>query len=180
MALIDSTYLTGELYIANTASGPVADTLGTFIEKYSRELLNKVLGIEMRQSFLSGLEAASPEQRWLDLRDGLGFATNGGDLEWVGFANSQLKASPIANYVFFKYNIYLIDQSVGAGNLHPTVENGYIASPIKKLTRAWNEMVLMLRSLVYLLEAEKELYPEWYGRCNMDMDIVNTVNYMGL
>ena len=163
MSFTDATYFRGELAIAGLSSAPVTENLGFFITKYETEFLNKVLGYAFAKLFLDGLAVvapATPDQRWLDLRNGKAYTYQNVDGVWMGFQNAS-KQSPLANLIYYHYLRDQISQTVGVGQAQTNAENATIVSPAHKLMRAFNEMVDMQVSLVSYLLANADIYPEF-------------------
>lgn len=94
MSFINASYFYGNLNIAQKDQKPVADSLQIFIDQYEPEFLERVLGYELWQAFLAGLEESVIDSRWTFLRDGGAFA--GYDQrqhKWVGFAAAMSPSS---------------------------------------------------------------------------------------
>lgn len=73
MSLLNSLYFIGERDIPNTQTATVASALDTFIRKYEREFLIKLLGYELFKLFTTGIQELIPDQRYLDLLFGKEF-----------------------------------------------------------------------------------------------------------
>ena len=74
--LIDTSYFTGPLTIAQLGQQSVIDSLNDFINRYEPIIMEAALGYDFYQAFLQGLEVSSDEeieQRWLDLLNGVAF-----------------------------------------------------------------------------------------------------------
>lgn len=128
MALINATYLWGELYVAQKSTAAVAENLNLYINKYEPEFLKQLLGVSLYDDMLVGLAVTpTPDPKWTTLRDKI--------------INSQAKVSPIANYVWYWMKRREVSQATGMGEVKPESENGTIVSPAGQMTRAWNEMV---------------------------------------
>jgi hypothetical protein len=179
MSLIDLTYFRGEITLANISSPPIAERVNAFIAKYEPDLLDKVLGYKMAEEFILGLSQPIVEERWSKLKDGSIFQIGLEMYKWKGFVNAS-KTSIIANYVYYHFSVDNVHHTVGAGNLAPIVENGTIDSPAPKLTKTWNEMVIMTGGLIKFLEANIADYPDWRplgcARNKNPFDYVNSFN----
>jgi hypothetical protein len=90
---IDKTYFVGPLTIAQLGQPAVEDDLNNFIALWEPKILEAALGYDFYQAFLEGLNVGSdeqPEQRWLDLLNGVSFANvSGTKRKWVGFAGGD-------------------------------------------------------------------------------------------
>ena len=96
MAFIDRTYFaTGELFIPGLDKDSVQEKLDYFISIHEPDCLRKLLGYEFFKLFTDGLNESSPEQKWIDLRDGVEFTGyNGRVKKWMGFTG-LINAVPV-------------------------------------------------------------------------------------
>ena len=98
--LIDESYFTGPLAIAQRGQQSVVDNLDTFINRWEPVIMEAALGYDFYMAFLAGLDVGSDEsteQRWLDLLNGVVFAsTSGRRTRWVGFAGGENTQTVIA------------------------------------------------------------------------------------
>lgn len=87
--LIDTSYFTGPLTIAQLGSKSVDDRVTDFIDLWEPVIMEAAMGYDFYQAFLDGLDVGSDEiieQRWLDLLNGVAFTAQGGKKSrWVGF-----------------------------------------------------------------------------------------------
>lgn len=150
MSLIDSSYFVGEIDIPNIDERP--NTIEFNIEKFEKEFLICLLGRELYDDFIEGLEEATPEQKWLDLRDGANF-----DLEycgktipmtWEGLVNTE-KFSPIAFYVYYKIRLEELTTVTGSAEVAAEHENSVRANARRKMVNAWNRMLDMYGEIRY-------------------------------
>lgn len=89
MSFTDKTYFNGDLHISQLQQTAVQEKLDYFISIYEPECLKKLLGYKFWKEFTDGLLEASPEQKWLDLRDGAEFTGSNGRLKkWMGFTGN--------------------------------------------------------------------------------------------
>ncbi len=145
--MIDSTYFVSPIDIPNltTEIGGVTDTsnlaaLTRAISIYQAEFMRLLLG-DLYPDFVS-----DEDGKWDDLKAKL--------------VDSDLKVSPIANYVFFKYYPQLTTPNTGVGVAYNKTENQGIDNR-KRLTDVWNDMVLYLERcdgvLDYLYDHRSDL-----------------------
>lgn len=91
--LIDKSYFVGPLTIAQLGQKSVEDDLNNVINYWEPKIMEAALGYDFYQAFLNGLNVGSdevPEQRWLDLLNGVAFAnTSKIKRKWVGFAGGD-------------------------------------------------------------------------------------------
>jgi hypothetical protein len=192
--IIDSTYFTGNLTIAQISQPEVSDDLDLLIEREEPKYLKLLLGLGFYNAFIAGIDPISgAEQRWLDLLYGVEFEYNGRDYQWIGF-ETDTKQSPIANYVYTEYLKNLVETMTGVGTVKPATENGSLAFASPKIVRAWNEMVEWQKGLILYLRENRIIYPEWkpyssnwwflqsshYGYCNHWPSIFRKQNTLGL
>lgn len=76
-------------------------------------------------------------------------------------ATGSAKKSIIANYVYFHWMEDQISQTVGLGEAATKAENATMVSPAIKMARAWNEMIVWVREMVYYLNTFRSTYREW-------------------
>ena len=158
--LIDSTYFIGEINLPGLQNEVVEESLNSFIQKYESYYLQRSLGYSLMKSFLAGLEADEPEQKWVDLRDGAEFEGCRGLDKWTGFINDG-KQSPIANYVYYYFMRDAATLTSGIGEVKPTGENSSNASGAVKMMRAYNQMCEQTALLHEFLLANKDVYTEF-------------------
>lgn len=128
--MIDLTYFVSPIDIPNltTEIGGVTDTSNTTaltraISIYQAEFMRLLLG-DLYPDFV-----LNEDGKWDDLKAKL--------------VDEDLKVSPIANYVFFKYYPQLTTPNTGVGVAYNKTENQGIDNR-KRLTDVWNDMVLYL------------------------------------
>lgn len=84
--IIDSSYFSGPLTLAQLGQQTVVESLDNYIQQYEPEYLERVLGYELSKSFIAGLQAAEIEQKWMDLLNGAEFTYYGKLHKWPGLA----------------------------------------------------------------------------------------------
>jgi hypothetical protein len=198
--IIDETYFTGNLTIAQLSQMEVRDDLDLLIEREEPKYLKLLLGLRFYNAFIAGISPISgAEQRWLNLLNGIEYEYNNREYQWIGFEN-DLKQSPIANYVYTQYLKNLVETMTGVGTVKPATENGSLAFASPKIVRAWNEMVEWQTGLIRYLRENRSIYPEWrpyssnywflasngtlytnyYNECNHWPDIFHKQNTLGI
>ncbi len=181
MPVIDRTYFTGPLAIANLSQPAVSSVVDTYILLKADELLSKAMGESLKDAYIEGLEEAEPEQRWINLRDGLSFI-NQYDRKgkWVGFSNgSPIPLSPVACYVWFHLQRDGTIQMSGIGSVQAQAENAANVSPAQPLSMIWNQMAKDIHILWEYLAANETDYPEM-NQSEICYSFFNKINAFGI
>lgn len=85
--IIDSTYFTNRLNLPQTGNSAGLAEVQDFIDQYEPEYLQCVLGYDLWQAFINGIDGSGlPEQRWIDLLQGKEFTKHNCIYKWSGFA----------------------------------------------------------------------------------------------
>lgn len=130
MNLIDYTYFSRDLFIAQRSQQEVREVIDLYIESRQPELLIKLLGNDLYQEFITGLGQDPVEQKWVELKSLL--------------INEDLKISMIANYVFVSILEDETTENTGIGVVKTEGENSSKASPVYKIVKSWNRMIDMI------------------------------------
>ncbi len=131
MSIIDTTYFT-----TTDLKQPVDNiNIQSFIDKYENEILKFLLGYKLFKAFIVAL-ADTPDQKWVDLRDGIiEYTYNSETNEYLGIKQM------IADYVFIQivrnHQSFATDSGIKLMN----VENAEITSPREKQVFADNDIV---------------------------------------
>lgn len=163
--LINQTYFVGEILVPNlTGVGPIpagnVEELNRFISKYEPEFLDEVLGPDLSTEFQTGISAATPEQRWVDLK--------------IRLVNETHKLSPIAGYVYYHYFRDRLSTSSGLGEIESTAENANVVLNTDKMARAYNDAVRKGRAVFNWVVENAETYPEFDQEHEYTLSPVNT------
>lgn len=159
--IIDYTYFIGDINLPQAGSTDGQAYVNRFITIYETEFLQLVLGYDLWKAFTDGLAAGSPDQKWIDIRDGKEFADlSGKNKKWIGFKNTDLK-SAIANYVYYKIMEDQQTQTTAIGEAKNNAENATMVTASFKMVNAWNRMVSMCLVLKDFLDANSDTYTEW-------------------
>lgn len=136
-----------------------------YVEEQEDEVLNEILGWKLWDQFKTGLEVVpTPDQKWLDLRDGVIYTDDEGvDQKWPG-----MKAL-MRPYIFSMYvrDNYAAFSGVGV-NL-AMAENAEVISPSTMITREYNKYSGLVGeedcaqggTLFGFLKTKSEDYPDW-------------------
>ena len=180
MSLIDSTFFNGPITVPQLGQASVANNLDIFINRFEPRMLQAALGYQLYLDFLDGLSQDVPDQKWINIRDGVVFTGSGmwppfywqypflsmyrnwfipqnpvRKMEWIGFANqANIYSSPIAGYVYYEYMRDQITQFTGVGVVNTQSENAATVSAATKMKDAFNQMSKDIFFLWQMLEAD--------------------------
>lgn len=176
---INKSYFIGEVDIPNTDYEDVIGLIDKLIKEHEPKFLQDILGYDLYKQFITGLAATTPEQKWIDLRDGKEFQALDGRLyKWEGFKNDTTLQSPIAEYVFFKWVKLTHSQSTNNGQVKTENENSSAFSPRYKMVSVWNSMVEKNWILYQFLQANQLVYTPFtsYGFCKKLRNLLTKIN----
>jgi len=157
--IIDYTYFTEKLRLPQVDNTEGRAIVSEFIDTYETEYLKKVLGYDLWKAFSDGIAGSgTPDQRWIDLLEGLEFTYLEKNNNWNGFEHEQ---NPIANYVYYRYMENKATDNSLVGTVVQAVDNNQRVNAVSKMVSAWNSMVDMNRILLQFLKANASVYPEW-------------------
>lgn len=160
--IVDITYFTGDLHVAQKAQPAVAEKIGKFIVKYETEVLSLLLGDALYALFKAAIDPiVEPlDERWDKLLNGANFIDlHGVERKWVGFNDKD--HSLIAGYIYFQYLRSEARIMSGSGAITPNTENAIRVDVIPLQVHAWNDMVKLNVLLFGFLNANAADYPEW-------------------
>ncbi len=146
MSLIDKTYFKG-LVRLQTGNNIISDLLDEFIPRIEKDILVRGMGYSLYSEFKTQIEANSPEQKWLDLRDGKEFTLQdfrGNEITvyFPGLANSD-NENMLAYFTYFYVVRMLQQQATSAGVTYNVPEAGGLTNAGQKMADAWNNGVRM-------------------------------------
>lgn len=149
--LIDQSFFVGEILVPNLSGvGPIpagnVEELTRFINKYEPDYLDEVLGPGLSDAFQTDISAATPDQRWVDLKSKL--------------VNTTRKESPIAGYVYYHFYRDRLSTSSGLGEIESAAENANVVLNTDKMARAFNDAVRKGRVVFDWVQANASTYPE--------------------
>lgn len=108
-----------------------------YIAVYEPEILKMLLGFDLYRQFKTGLDEATPAEKWTNLKDGAVYDVVIGDItykvEWEGLEKL------ITSYVYFSYVRDNFNQLTTLGVISSTAENATQIDPNYKMVWAWNE-----------------------------------------
>ncbi len=180
MSFIDSSYFIGSVTVAQLGQSSVVTDLEQIIKEHEESFLSDVLGYELYDAMIEGLDTATPDQKWLDLRDGAKFVTTTNfpgyfpfwtrtnwflnsvrRTRWVGFQTTDF-LSPLTAYCYYRYMEHLRTQPTGVGIVKATAGASAGGVDQGKMVKAWNQMSKDIVSLWLFLAAKgTEVYAEY-------------------
>lgn len=90
---------------------------------------------------------------------------------------NMIPKSPIANFVYYKYQRSQVSNTGGTGEVKTKQANSEAASSGTKMANAWHKMFLMNNEFVNFMYANQADYPEWFKyACRFDADIFHPMN----
>lgn len=153
MSLIDTSYFVKDISIPNLDEIP--NSIRTYIERFEKEVLIKLLGRPLYNDFISGLEATTIEQKWIDLRDGADFTFEFDGRQvverWNGLIN-QDKVSLISYYVYEKYRRIEKTTTTGVAEVRGKVENSEVVNETQKIITAQNRFIDLYGEVRYSID----------------------------
>lgn len=159
MSLIDSIHFKQDISVVTNEFSDFTD----YITKYEPKILNQILGYELAKLVMA-YDADDSEQRIIDLVEGVEFIVddNGTNrtIAWPGFLSSD--DNLIANYVWYWYQRSRLVMDSGIGAVKPNSENASRGDLSMKAMAALDNMVNQFEILYLFLDANKDVYPEWY------------------
>jgi len=127
----------------------------SFITKYQKEILIKLLGYDLYLAFETGMAEEEPEDKWTDLKNGSTYQVNG-----INYQNPGV-IDIIAYYVYCKHLSVNYEQYTTIGVTANKAENGVTVSPENKITNAWNNMLHYYYMVYDFLANNQTDYPNW-------------------
>lgn len=177
MPIIDTTYFQSPINIPNTDKPAISSGLSVLIGMLEPELLNNLFGSYMYDVFKQNIATNSPEQRWINLRDGITYTYNGKQYKWKGLKeiNGTSKTSIIAYYVYYYHLRNKATTTTGTGEQIAKPEAGISVDSVSKQTFAWNLMVDWGCELYQFLRASTDTYPEWQRHYWSNLSKINSM-----
>jgi hypothetical protein len=140
MSLIDNTYFVGDIALPNL--GEVPNTFQDTMDRYEEESLKSLLGYQLYNAFIAGIAEETPDQKWLDLRDGVEFTFDfcGETItqKWNGLINAE-KVSLISYYVYYQYRYENISTTTSINDVQGMPENATKVNDTRKMVYAWDK-----------------------------------------
>lgn len=114
----------------------MVNSFNQFIEEQEADCLKALLGETFYAAFVQGIAVLpTPEQRWIDLRDGVKYIGPNGQIKytWVGM-KKLMRPYIVAMWTKASY-----DSNSGIGVVVPKAENGEVKNPSARIVERYNE-----------------------------------------
>lgn len=146
----------------------MSEEFAAYVTEKEPEILKKLLGLKLYNEFTEALLEDYPDDKWLELRDGVEYEHCKIDYEWVGMRKLLIP------YIFAMWLRDNFDNYDENGVTLPKVENAEPVDPALRIVTAWNKFYKMAgegyglcdynfkNSLYGFLTVNKaEKYPDW-------------------
>lgn len=114
----------------------MVNSFNQFITEQEADCLKTLLGESFYDAFVQGLAVTpTPDQRWIDLRDGVKYIGPNGQIKyrWVGM-KKLMRPYIVAMWTKASY-----DSNSGIGVVVPKAENGEVKNPSARIVERYNE-----------------------------------------
>lgn len=170
--LIDTSYFQGKLLIGQIEKPAKVAAVNAFISEYEPNYLQKLMGYSLYKAFSADILLTDIPQRTQDLLYGKEFTDIRTDslalypgltpvVDPAADPPVYKLISPIANYVYYQYQIAQATMSAGTGEVAVDNQNAQSASPVFKAVDAWNTLVKFSFTFREFMRANKTVYPEY-------------------
>lgn len=178
---IDPSFFFGDLTIAQSTETTVQNKIKWFIDFHEPEFLTALLGYDLYKYMIDNPGV----QRVLDIKNGKEYTEydNGPTRKFRGLLfteNVTTKKSAIAYYVYYKFIQNNQTKQTASGEKKTKSENSEEVSPKNKLFTTWNRMVDLNWELIYFLERNLDVYPEYqkYSGTEEQINLLSRANYV--
>lgn len=158
MPLIDITHFFGDFNIGQKSEASVKNKIDQYITAYESEYLDKALG----EDFAHLVNSSTSDPRFDPLEDLL-----------------KQKPSPIAGYVFCKYQRSESVVASGSGDIKVKSENASRSPESYRIRVAWNIMVDRTKTIQKYLMENSSTYPE-FKYCDVSQSVLTKINDFGI
>ncbi len=148
------------------------NTLEYFIEKYEERFLIELLGDRLYEAWKEGVNAETPAQIWLDLKNR------------IYKVMPKVSLSPAANYVYFYAMRSSASDTTITGEVRQKGTFTENRTPLGKMVTAWNDMIDEVRRIrEWIFIHRKEIYAamplphyhdcHWHTWCQYEFGYIN-------
>lgn len=113
-----------------------ANSFSDFCTVNERDELTRLLGHKLYDAFVAGLAVvspATPDQRWIDLRDGVAYTYLSHTYKWKGMVKM------LTPYIYSMWTRDTFQFTTQVTVVQAKVENGQTVSPERKIVQAYND-----------------------------------------
>ncbi len=128
------------------------NTFSDFVDYVEENVLVDLLGRSFYDRLIAGLAEASPDQIWLNIRDGASYSYQGVDYKFGGL-KKLLTPCVYSEFIRVDYEKYS-----GVGTVQPKSKNSVVVSPSRQIVKGWNDFV---RLAGFLKDGSR--YDPYYG-----------------
>lgn len=153
----------------------VQNSFAAFVEREEEEQLTSIIGYTLYKQFTTGLAVTpTPDQKWLDLRDGKEYINSNGKI----YKYKGMKKIFIP-YIYAMWLRANFDNDSAVGIALALTENAEIISPSTRICNAYNDHSKLVgdscinNSLYGFLKTNEEVYPDFEFTCPGEMNIFN-------
>lgn len=143
MLFLDASYFDGNTYLPAVSRDAAVGisvflqsvsqgNLDWFIVQYEPEYMKMLLGKRLYSAFIEGMEAETPLDKWVTLRDEI--------FQSVVYQDKTFKYSPAAEYVFCKFINRNISQTSSKGQVKARIYEADNSDLTNILPQVWNHM----------------------------------------
>jgi hypothetical protein len=141
MNLISNSYFVGDIALPNLDE--VVNSFDNTIERYEEEVMRKLLGTQLYDTFKTIVDAGTPYPApWDDFINGAEFTFefNGNTIvqKWNGLVNSDL-ISLISYYIYYQYRYENLSTTTSINDVQGISENSIKVNDARKMVYAWNK-----------------------------------------
>lgn len=136
--------------------------LTDFIEAAEIAILKKLFGITLYEAYVAGIAAPTPDQKWVDLRDGTTYTYNEVEYEYRGLIELLV---PCIYSMWLQENR---DTVTSAGVVMKSSDRADRLSPGWRITRAFNDYSRQVGdfwhqegTLYGFMKVNEDNYPDW-------------------
>jgi len=167
---IDTSYFSGNIDIP-FENKDTSSFNSKYIVPLEEYILVKILGRKLYDEFITGINEATPDQKWIDLRDGVLFDIehNGNEypIKWNGLINTE-KKSLISYYIYIEWLKGNYTQLLGTGIAISDKKNAKTVDVREKYLFAENQAVNLIGEYpIAKTELNKIVLPD-----DMDVDYI--------
>lgn len=155
MSILIITDFKGDYKLSEFASNE--DRINEQIDIVERKILDYLLGVDLKDEFTTALESPTPDQKWIDLRDGKKYTYNETAIRFDGVKKMLIPFTyaEIVDKDYFDSPQGVIQQNADAGNRiqahakHMLVKNAY------------NDGVAQYKNAQLFIDENIDDYPNW-------------------